>query len=576
MRGDTGIMRTDDFPRKIDEPFLGFDIENDGDRLTCGSVYSDTFSFQFDTKAEFWDAISHRCFRGKKLFATNLEYDLGILVDKRDEDRSIKMLWRGGRLISARLKVDSGNCVNFSDTMNFTPFGVARLGQLIGIDKMARPNFSPQTPAEWDYLREYNLNDSKITYSFMKYLQRGLASIGADMKLTASSTSLNAWRDGYYKKELVPSQHIRTEQDSYSGGRCEVFIRGPVRDVRVYDFNSMYPAVMLDNEFPIASTARKGYDPHLEHEGISMCRVLAPDDMHIPLLPYRRTEGASKLLFPAGSFKGWFCHPELRKARELGYKVDVFKSILYKTEPMFKEYIKDLYSLRLKYKKDGNEIMQLVCKLLLNSLYGKFATKLEVFNAVHKSKVSHAELVLFLESGHRLAGDFLHYTSDMQFTPRYIMPIVSSYVTSYSRLKLYSAFQAAGEHNVIYSDTDSVMTTKKLPESSKLGDLKQEFRGDMVAVRPKVYFLSNDKGFKVKVKGLGHVIKGWDEFNDHILKQKTIHYKRFSKIKESRRLGLAYCEHIDCHKTLSREDDKRVWPGPFSTDEAQTSRPIII
>ncbi len=524
----------------------------------------------FHSQEEFWNHLhsNSRFFRGKILFATNLEYDMGILLNDREEEKDINLMWRGGRLIVGKFKLKNGRSVRFSDTMNFSPTSVERLGDLIGIPKMPKPrSWSPQSKEELDYLTQYNIQDSKITYSFMNYLKKGLSSIGADIKLTASSTSLNAWKNNYWQKDLEPSNFIKEEHNSYFGGRCEAFKRGICKGVKVYDFNSMYPAVMAVNEFPLVDTAKRSYDPKLESEGISYVSIKVPGDLNIPLLPIK----TDKLYFPIGTFKGWYTHVELRKAKEIGYKIDVHKSIVYKTDELFRQYILDLYKLRNQYKKSGNEIMQLCTKLLMNSLYGKFATKLEVFNAVHKSKVSHDELVDYLEAGHQLAGDYLHYTSDMEHTPKYVMPIVSSYITAYSRLKLYDSYEKVGFNNVLYSDTDSLMTTKVLPEGLELGKLSLEYSGDVTIVRPKVYMRGDGM---IKVKGLGRVIKTPSDFKQYIINGGTVQYDRFCKIKEGRRRGFYYGEKIKCHKTTDPEDNKRVWKHSFNSDCLQESVPI--
>jgi DNA polymerase elongation subunit (family B) len=547
-----------------------FDVENDGKKLTLGSIVGKDKRFMFYSKQEFWDFIRTKKFRNKILYATNLEYDLGFLMDGIPVEKEIKVFRRGGRLIFARIKVNSKNCVTFADSMNFTPAGVKRLGEMVGLPKLEIDSFkTPTTQEGWDRLREYNIRDSTITYRFMEKLKKAITSLGGNMKITASSTSLHLFRKKYYDLKLKESRYADQEMKSYFGGRTEVFKRGLIKDINVYDVNSMYPHVMAENEYPLPHTAKRTYDPNFLEEGISYVTVECPKTLAIPLLPVRK----GKIIFPTGRFSGWYCHPELRKARELGCRIKVRRSITYKTAPMFKGFMNDMYSKRLKYKREGNDIMQTTCKLFMNSLYGKFAIKPEEEKEIHESKLSADEVVDLLEDGYQLnTRGFFHFTQEMKKVPKYRMPIISSYVTSYARLLLYKYLEKAGDQ-VIYCDTDSIFTTGSLPTGDNLGEMKLEFQGDGIIIKPKMYMLNKNDTFKIKVKGLGRQIKTPEMFNKHIIGGDTLKYKRFAKIRESRVRGFWYGEPIECIKLMGLEDDKRNWTGSFTLNP-QNSTPL--
>lgn len=83
----------------------------------------------------------------------------------------------------------------------------------------------------------------------------------------------------------------------------------------------------------------------------------------------------------------------------------------------------------------------------------------------------------------------------------------ASYVTALSRKKLYKSMYDC-EWEIWYSDTDSFITSKKLPTSNELGDIKLEYTlKDCLFVSPKVYWLETEEGDQVAhMKGVNRKV----------------------------------------------------------------------
>jgi hypothetical protein len=178
--------------------------------------------------------------------------------------------------------------------------------------------------------------------------------------------------------------------------------------------------------------------------------------------------------------------------------------------------------------------MNLIAKLLLNSLYGKFGMKVEM-NRIDmfdidnkKDKKNLSDLIdLYTESIKDIIqidntfviirdslpslrydeGEDLYHGIDVNIA-------IASAVTAYARIYM-SQFKNNNNFNLYYSDTDSIVIDKELPKdhiSKELGFLKLEHkikRGVFLA--PKVYALETEDGKSiVKVKGLS------DEIQDQI------------------------------------------------------------
>lgn len=79
------------------------------------------------------------------------------------------------------------------------------------------------------------------------------------------------------------------------------------------------------------------------------------------------------IIFTTGEFVGVYYSEELKFARDRGYTVLPLSGYLYETkESPFKEFVNSPSSSRIEAKKEGNDALSYVYKILMNSLYGRF------------------------------------------------------------------------------------------------------------------------------------------------------------------------------------------------------------
>lgn len=569
--------------KTIKKALYGFDIETYGRRndFIMGSIVGSNLKKVFWDKDYFIGYIQNnaRLFKDSYICATNLQFDILSLIKGTDKLNIIKPLIRNGNFLNVKLSTGNNrHYINFIDSLNFIRLSVEGMGNLLGIPKLKHPvcfGRIPQNNKEKIELEDYNVRDSYITYRFMEFLQDNFNNLGANMRITAPSTALDLFRRKYQDIEYrQPDIHIlKYMYNAYYGGRCEAVKRGYVTNLKYYDINSLYPSVML-NEYPkptrfqLVKYLRKNalYD----YEGIACAEVTAPD-LYIPYLPYRSKIGASnKLLFPVGRFKGYYTFYELRKALELGYTIhNITDAVIYfERFTPFRQYVLDLYKERAHYRAENNPVERII-KLLLNSLYGKFAQKIDV-----KETVVHVDNMP-IEKIHRYddiqrVGDWFIIKEKDFCIPRFINPIFSIYTTAYARTVLYDYMVKVGFENVFYYDTDSLLTNKRLDESIHLGKMKLVKNIDNgIIVRPKMYILDD----KPTCKGF-HGIDS-DDFN-RLLHNKPMRIRKFIKFKEANRRKLDYNEIIHYFKYAGLEDNKRIWEHRFNPRKLEDSQPITV
>lgn len=606
-------------PRDI----FGFDIETKGKNnvFIMGSIVGKNgFKKVFWNKRNMQRYIlnSHKL-RGCFLFATNLNFDFTALFDNFKTYYKFQFILRNTAFISVKYKKKNYS-LTMLDTLNFLKTSVHSLGKIIGIPKFEKPDFLGEdiilNDKQKKILEEYNIIDSTITYKFAELLQERFNNLGANMKYTIASTALALFKNKYLDCTIQqPNKEIlKIMYYGYYGGRTETFYRGLIsksshedskisvfnrnskikkKKLYYYDINSLYPFEMASKEYPNPNYLFTIENPSqsliYKYEGLSYCHVSTENVKNIvrmyPFLPLKHD---GKLLFPLGEFKGWYSHCELRKAIKLGYTIEIKKSYYYtKTFKIFSDYVTDLYNARLKNKGTKFEI---VYKILMSSLYGKFAQKLQhaeilfpenidigLYHEVNidclqndkplKFKIDVPAGIEKIINGVHIETPLIYYITDMDIKkyPKFINPILSIYTTSYSRITLYEYIEYVYNHGgiIYYCDTDSLITNCPLKTGKELGNMKLELQiKNGILIKPKFYFLNglNSKEF-VKCKGLMNLDnKGFFK----LLETGKYKYMKFTKFKESLRKkdnknNPIFNQKMDITKYINFEDNKRIW-----------------
>lgn len=402
------------------------------------------------------------------------------------------------------------------------------------------------------------------------------------LKLTISSQAMNIFKSRFLKIAIPQyPEHEKFIRKGFYGGRVEVFkmyFDGEESDrLYYYDFNSLYPSIMFDCTMPVGKPkfrrARFVSDYDL---GFAEAVIEIPEKEYIPLLPVRK----KKLLFPVGKIKGVWDLEELKLARDLGYSVKFSKALIFPQEFIFRDYVKEYYG--IKQEADKGTALRIISKLMLNSLFGKFGQKrIRETTYINPDfrKVDIRKLKMAHEGLNMWSRETKNYAT-------FILPAISSHITSMSRIKLFNAFREV-ENDVYYCDTDSLITSSKLRTSKKLGALKQEDKiKEAVFLSPKLYaYLPNPrKTEEIKAKGFQAYRKiinketgkeekkqilFFEDFKKALFKNDFSGFNQerevFGKFKESIRREKKFVTMITRKKSLKSVYDKRKILKNFDT-----------
>ena len=448
---------------------LALDTEDDGQgRPFLFNFFDGESHYTFKERMPAWNWLRQR---GPAIvWACQMEYDLNNLFGDWLEEL-LTLTYNQSAFIKAHW---SGHNIAFRDTLRHWPLSVAEMGKYIGLEKMVAAGAGNR----FDDV-EYCRRDTEIVWRFAAEMGKRYRALGADVKNTLPSSAFDL-----YKREYCPVSLTRPRPETCDllmgaafGGRTEIFKMGLLTGpIDCYDVNSLYPSVMLKNEYPLPESGRFVKKLDLARECIAAVDIEYPE-IYVPGLPFRH-EG--KMIFPAGRFSGTWTAPELRRAVEDGAKINKVDFVYEYSEKCrpFEKWVNKIYSLRKSVK---DELMKYTLKLFLNSVFGKMteAGKLQIYKKRKRT--------------------------DLENRPDHANIALGVYTTAYGRLRLLDEIRGR-EREICYADTDSVFLRDypPLPTGPELGEWKHEGRFRMAEfVLPKFYMTVDDAGGrKFKSKGI--------------------------------------------------------------------------
>lgn len=329
---------------------------------------------------------------------------------------------------------------------------------------------------------------------------------------TAAAQSLHVWqlRFNPSKMETYDSKIKEFERLSYRGGwtsflgALDTVQPGQiVNDVYLYDVNSMYPKKMFDGVFPITGGVyTQSFKPG--YLGIYLVSIDVPRDQITPII-------AGDPFEPRYTGEYYLTSLELEAIQKIGGKFKIIEGFYYqKTAPLFRDYVDHFYKLRLI---DKNSAQGDICKLMLNSLYGKMGQKDESTQIFfYTDLIKYNQKISELESKniHYIVNDYSEMVT-VEFTEysenQTARPCIASFITAAARLTLWDVIRQ-NPAECIYCDTDSIHSKVQKPIGMDIGPELGQWGSDGVAERAiyygkKLYALDINGDIKQKSKGFG-------------------------------------------------------------------------
>lgn len=512
---------------KVERIFVGdIEAQNWVEKFVLGGFYDGSNYYLFDKIDEMIEFILSKEKMNPIVYFHNLSYDSLFIIEYLISKNYYFQIVKSSSYvyqIKVKRSINSKNSVYFRDSYILLRSSLNEASRI----------FLNDEKEEFDYDKDF-LDKSKLEsylkkdlYLLYNVLMKFFETIDFVNSISLSSLSLIKFRQSldyeiYYKINNSLDQYGR---QFYFGGRCEIF-KFSGENINVYDFNSMYPFVMSNFEYPFGKCYFV-YRRNFRRIGFYKVRLKFIYDDYISPLPLKK----SKLYFVNNdTFDNiYFLNSyELDLLEEEGYyNYEIIEGIEFEKRGfIFKDYINDLYNKRVEAKKSNNKILDYVMKLMLNSLYGKFGqsrikktyiTEYQVdyfYNKIKSISDEEKRQKMLIDLKNRLVyigHNIYSYEVGLNFA-EYLNVYISALTTSLARIHLYK-FLKKYQSNVYYCDTDSIFVDceidSKYVDNFKLGKLKLEKKFSQVYfLLPKFYSYIDSSGRK------GSVAKGFKRFVD--------------------------------------------------------------
>lgn len=462
-------QESENIAEAYEREWFGFDTENDETgRVTLACLINENGEKWIWKEAGHFVEWCETREEPAMVICHNLEYDL---VNEFGEKYAyLNHTYLKGRLISSRYKK-----ITFWDSFNHFRMPLKDIGEALGIKK----------PEMDIYSEEYVATDAWICLKIMTRARDYIASLGGSIGATSGSSAVSIWRVMTQDEYMTGPLDTEWLRRGYYGGRTEIFMRKSEGVVRGYDINSMYPFCML-YEYPEYMLEDSGMD---KGKGMAEATVQIPLDTYVPSLVYR-DKVTKRLIYPVGVFTGVWSYDELRYMEGMGGQILKIHSA-YGCNCLVKPFTEFVQTLYAKRKASSDKAEVLFLKVLMNSLYGKIASKNTVTRTVSRhtllnSSPNKVKDVKWINHNRGL----LDYKAPQQ---PFVNVAWGSMITAYARLLMTDYLIKCPPEKLIYCDTDCIYCVDhELPISKELGGLKLEKEArTMFVPQPKAYAIDD-------------------------------------------------------------------------------------
>lgn len=364
--------------------------------------------------------------------------------------------------------------VRFFDSLKILPLPVEDLAvafdlpiRKLEIDYHAKRSYGHElTPEEVDYLR----NDVEIVAQALKRM----FDMGLD-KMTLAGDALASYKElvglPAFSRWFPPPEYDADVRQAYRGGFVYADPRYVGKDVGagiVLDVNSLYPWAYSTCPLPYGQPKyfEGQYQPDaLYNLYVQMLRCsFRIKPRHIPTVQLKNSRGflpteyvtdsggeEVALCLTSVDLKLFFEHYDV-------YNVEFFSGWKWKSSTqLFTAYASKWFEVKAQATRDKNKPLRQIAKLMLNSLYGRFA-----INPVTYSK----------EPYFSVEHDRVEYENGPEETRKPLYIPVGAFVTAWARDKTIRAAQSVYDR-FLYADTDSLhLLGTEIPPELDIDDVR--------------------------------------------------------------------------------------------------------
>lgn len=428
--------------------------------------------------------------------------------------------------------------IDIKCSLNLLSSGVENLGKSVNIEK-----YQDIKNVKEFYDVEYQTDISKYDKTYIDYLKRDILIVKKSFKIFKNEMDifLNKNKNknwlynfDYFKKYTIGSiayeiqkRYIKKFNDIKKGFKCSLatyelaqkFYFGGFTQFNPHiqnkvinckngvgiDINSAHPNSMtklLPYGEMINFKDEKPKGVYLEYLEIKINHAIAKFDNVPCLYNWKKTidKSLNRYVLYTNNITVYYLKQEWETLKKFyDFKgVKILNRWWCKASYFLKDYTNDLYSLKQKHSQENKKALANVYKILLNSSYGKHATRLlfsEYYICKNKTEYDNylriGEIyynkqtyqVTEINDSLKLPNKFIIKITPKIFKEFNYHKLIAATITSYTRIKILETILLLNPKNFLYCDTDSIYLKNvdekllsSLTHDSKLGYWKIEKR----------------------------------------------------------------------------------------------------
>lgn len=371
------------------------------------------------------------------------------------------------------------------DTLNFFRMSLAKLGDSLGYQKLLLPDFADDDETWVRYCRrDVDILREAMGRYFLFLRDNDLG----PFRFTAASQAYHYWN--YLPQRMRVVEHANEtahdmERAAYFGGRTSTFYLGAVHNsamlngdvssglftnmldreygpLTIVDVNSLYPFVMGSKLYPAQIHRIKDEPTVAEIRKLADAYSIVATVMISSETDTYPVRVDNRVAWCRGQFWTHLTGDLLLDAINKDHVGKIGQCVLYHRNDIFSQFVDKLWSIRRRYQEENDSSFELLSKLMLNSLSGKFGERGTMWSV-------QSSIPIEMDW-----GQWVHWDNEEQvihkfrainalvqeeiydrFSPRTFVAIAAA-ITSNGEYYMRYLRHLAGDKNVFYQGVDSL------------------------------------------------------------------------------------------------------------------------
>lgn len=418
--------------------------------------------------ADLWSYVDGRTKARARtiVVAHNMGYDLRIsnaLIELPALGWDLDQFAISGKTLTMTWRRDKRTLV-FCDSMTWWPFGLAKVGEMVGVIKPPLPAWD-DTDEAWEYRCRCDVEILQAANREVLAWIEG-QDLGNWAKTGAGMAWAN-WRHRHYTHKVLvhaDNEARAAEVSAIGTGRCEAWRWGPqiAGGMVEWDYPLAYPRIASEVRVPTrlyshVSAPSLGWLDRLPTYRRAVVR--ASVETAVPTLPHHDGE---RWLWPVGQFSGWWWDTELQLAAETAERIELHEAWTYQAALALKDWGEWVIGACTDTTGAYSALQRATAKHWSRALIGRFGAKYPIWTEYGDSPEPGVEVGDLFDTASGRVGKFMTLGEKyfVGLDEAYVAdacPAIMGLVMAECRVRLWRAAAFAGFEHVAYMDTDGLL-----------------------------------------------------------------------------------------------------------------------